>query len=91
MYYPQDILLFVDSNSTRLKLCKSLLEAGADVNTSDNQKRTPLHYAVNSTTGDFETLTEVEDLLIKYEANTTALDLHNRIPLYYAFVKMRGR
>lgn len=83
--------MFIDSNSTPLKLCKSLLEAGADVNSSDEQKRTPLHYAVNSTTGDFETLTEVEDLLIKYGADTTALDLHNRFPLYYAFVKMRGR
>ena len=80
-----------DSNSTPLKLCKALLEAGASVHTADAKKRTPLHYAVNSTTGDFETLTEVEDLLVKYGANTTALDLHNRIPLHYAFVKMHGR
>lgn len=80
-----------DSNSTPLKLCKALLEAGATVNSADTQKRTPLHYAVNTTTGDFETLTEVEDLLVKYGANTTALDMHNRIPLHYAFVKMRGR
>lgn len=80
-----------DSNSTPLKLCTALLEAGANVNTVDTKQRTPLHYAVNGNTGDFETLTEVEDLLIKYGANTTALDLHNRIPLHYAFVKMHGR
>ena len=80
-----------DSNSTPLKLCTALLEAGAGVNTADIKQRTPLHYCVNCTTGGFETITEVEDLLIKYGANTTDLDLHSRIPLHYAFVKMHGR
>ena len=58
---------------------------------ADNKRRSPLHYSVNTTTGGFETLTEVEDLLIKYDANTTALDLHSRVPLHYAFVKMNNR
>ena len=79
-----------DTNSTPLKLCTALLAGGADVNSSDKKQRTPLHYSVNFTTGGFETITEVEDLLIKYGANTVALDLHNRIPLHYAFVKMNN-
>ena len=68
-----------------------MLEADAEVNTADTKKRSPLHYSVNCTTGGFETLTEVEDLLIKYGANTVALDLHERIPLHYGFVKMGNR
>ena len=85
------MLLFVsDTNSTPLKLCTALLDGGADVNSADKKQRTPLHYSINCTTGGFETITEVEDLLTKYGANTVALDLHNRIPLHYAFVKMNN-
>lgn len=80
-----------DTNSTPLKLCTALLESGADVNSADHKQRNCLHYSVNCTTGGFETITEVEDVLIKYGANTVALDLHNRIPLHYAFVKMNSK
>ena len=83
--------LIIDTNSTPLKLCTALLEGGADVNSADEKQRTALHYSVNCTTGGFETLTEVEDVLIKYGANTVAQDLHKRIPLHYAFVKMGDR
>ena len=76
------------SNST-LSVAKALLEAGADVNRADKDRRSPLHYAVNATTGGFEVLTEVEGLLVNYGADTSAVDIRGRTPLHYSFVKRK--
>jgi ankyrin repeat protein len=77
-----------DSSGYRLEVTQTLLEAEAQVNSADNKGRSVLHYAVNNTTGGFETLTDLEDLLLKYGANTTTRDCRGRLPLHYAFVKI---
>lgn len=78
----------IAGSSSTLNISAALLEAGANVNSLDNKQRSPLHYAVNTTTGGFEVLTEVENLLVKYGADTSAVDIRGRIPLHYSFVKM---
>ena len=77
-----------DSNSTPLKITTALLNAGAKVDATDCNKRTALHYAVDTTTGGYEVVMEVEDLLIRHGADCGAVDIRGRIPLHYAFVKL---
>ena len=55
---------------------------------TDCNKRTALHYAVDTTTGGYEVVMEVEDLLIRHGADCGAVDIRGRIPLHYAFIKL---
>ncbi|CAK74015.1 unnamed protein product (macronuclear) [Paramecium tetraurelia] len=60
----------------------------ADPNFPDKQKRTALHHAINSSNSQADASFEMEHLLIKNGANTSALDVFKRTPLFYAFTKM---
>ena len=65
-----------------------MLEAGSDVKAVDENKRTPLHYAVIASSGDSF---EMEDKLLAKGADVNARDKRNRTPLHYAFIKVGGR
>lgn len=71
-----------------MAILKCLLQAGGNVNAKNNEDRTALHYAVNATTGDYETLTEVENFLVDSGARRDLVDRFGRLPLHYAFTKM---
>ncbi|CAK63631.1 unnamed protein product (macronuclear) [Paramecium tetraurelia] len=60
----------------------------ADPNFPDKSKRTALHHAINSSNSEADASFEMEHLLIKNGANTNALDIYKRTPLFYAFTKM---
>ncbi|XP_057309492.1 poly [ADP-ribose] polymerase tankyrase-like isoform X2 [Hydractinia symbiolongicarpus] len=76
------------NEETTLAILKCLLQAGGNVHGRDNEGRTALHYAVNATTGDYETLTEVENFLVDSGARRDLVDKFGRLPLHYAFTKM---
>ena len=54
----------------------------------DKFKRTALHHAINSSNSLADASFEMEHLLIKNGANTNAIDIFKRTPLFYAFTKM---
>lgn len=64
-----------------------LLDGGADLNSVDANKLTPLHLAVNYNTGTSNASTDLEELLIHRGANLFAKDDANRVPLHYTFLK----
>ena len=64
---------------------KTLVAAGAIVNSCDVNGRTPLHHLINSSSGGYEALTEVEEFFISTDADVTATDCRQKMPIFYAF------
>ncbi|XP_022105519.1 tankyrase-like protein [Acanthaster planci] len=78
-----------DDSNKAMHTASVLLLAGASVNTPDAKHRTPLHYSVNADTGSADTTTDVTEFLIEKKANVFVKDIRGRLPLHYAFVKMK--
>jgi ankyrin repeat protein len=73
-------LMFAVMNSKRIGLCciRNIIEAGADVNATDNTKNTPLHYAVNH----IEIIhDEIICMLLDYGANINTRNNNGLTPL----------
>jgi hypothetical protein len=68
------------SVSNNLDACKTLIEAGANVNARDRDKITPLIFAVNSNNP------QIVKLLIKSGAHVNTIDRSLCTPLHYACV-----
>ena len=66
---------------------EKLLEAGADLNALNKDKRTPLHLLINNNAGRIDDSFEEEITLIGKKANLTIRDCLGRIPLHYVFTK----
>ena len=82
------LLAFAARDADALKRVQILTEAGAKVNVMDNKGMTPLHFAIKNNTGELDSSTEMEELLIKIGADVFAKDKRNRLPLHYAFGDM---
>lgn len=67
----------------------SLLEAGSNLSWRDHRKRTALHLVVNSNIGDADASSDMEEWLIAQGADLMAKDSRGRLPLHYAFVKIK--
>ncbi|XP_029642629.1 poly [ADP-ribose] polymerase tankyrase isoform X2 [Octopus sinensis] len=62
-----------------------LKEAGAKVNAVDCDGLTPLHCSVKNNLGQLDSNIDLEELLIKNNADVFAKDKKNRLSLHYAF------
>ena len=71
-----------------LDLINDLVASGADVNSRDIHDRTPLHYMINTSSGGYEVLTEMEEVLILNGADLFAVDSDGKMPLFYSFSKL---
>ena len=71
-----------------LRLVTDLIASGADVNSLDFQNRSPLHYLVSTSSGGYEVLTEIEELLISHGADLFTVDCDGKLPLFYSFCKL---
>ena len=71
-----------------LDLIKSLLDAKSDIDARDQNQRTALHHLIDAASGDYEALTEVEELLLSCGADPFVVDASSRMPIHYAFVKI---
>ena len=67
---------------------KLLLSRGAMLDPVDSNLRTPLHLIANASTDSTEDSKDVECLLIKRGSDLFALDIYNRLPIYYLFLKI---
>jgi len=77
--------------SRHLVCVQALIQAGASVNlTTVKCNRTPLHFAVNSSTNSTDSSFELEEYLLSQGANVNARDVRQRVPLHYSFVKIGG-
>ena len=65
----------------QIQLVELALERGARVRDSDSLRKTPLHYAVDTTRGDNG---DVVELLLEHGADPNACDNVGRSPLHYA-------
>eukprot|EP00795_Rhopilema_esculentum_P008747 gene8747-14770_t len=74
-----------------LELVKTLVAAGAIVNSCDVNRRTPLHHLINSSSGGYEALTEVEEFFISSDADVTATDCKQKMPIFYAFSNFNSK
>ena len=50
-----------------------------------------MHHAINNVNSNADVSFELEALLIRYGVKITSLDVRNRIPLHYAFIKIGKR
>ena len=71
------------------KLLKRLLDMGCGINDRNLQLRTPFHFAVDSNVAGIDASTEFEEILMDNGADLFAKDIDGRLPLHYAFVKIR--
>eukprot|EP00727_Mastigamoeba_balamuthi_P010035 m51a1_g5654 putative poly [ADP-ribose] polymerase (2347) ;mRNA; r:873460-881811 len=76
---------------TKVEIVQELLRAGASVNALDVDKRSPLHFAVNSSSAESNTSFDVISELLEAKASINSQDTFGRTPLHYAFVKMGER
>ncbi|XP_033735456.1 poly [ADP-ribose] polymerase tankyrase-like [Pecten maximus] len=88
---PLHLIVANRNNETNtVDIAKVLLEGGAEVNSVDVNKCTPLHLAVSCNCGTSNASTDLEELLISRGANLFAKDIENRLPIHYTFVQ-QGR
>ena len=62
---------------------------GADINLIDTKGRNLLHHAVNMSAATADATFETEQLLIDLKININLRDHKHRVPLHYAFVKIK--
>lgn len=74
--------------SRSLQFVEKMVESGADVNYLDSKKRNALHWAVNNSSEGSDASNELENFLMSSGCDPLALDVNNRVPLHYAFVKI---
>lgn len=77
-------------------MSESLVKAGAAVNALNNQLRSPLHIAVNAfghksqeLVAESEDTIDAVEYLIESGGDLFATDVMGRLPLHYAFVKLK--
>lgn len=75
------------NESNAVDIAKILLDGGADVNSADVNKCTPLHIAVSCNSGKSNASTDIEELLISRGANVFSKDSDNRLPIHYTFIQ----
>ncbi|KAG2201741.1 hypothetical protein INT47_002001, partial [Mucor saturninus] len=68
------------------KIVKLLLENGAEFESTNSRKQTPMHLAIETTKKQINRSFRVERLLMKAGANANAVDFFGRTPLHYVFV-----
>jgi ankyrin repeat protein len=73
-----------DGFEGRLEVARVLLAHGADANAPDDIGRTPLRYAVASTTIDAQAARRMSDLLLAHGAATRSADVERSTPLHVA-------
>ena len=69
---------------------KRLVEHGASINQIDDKGRNLLHIAVNMSSASADATFETEQLLIDLGVELNRRDCRGRVPLHYAFVKMKS-
>ena len=74
--------------SRNLLLVQKLIENKANINFLDVKKRNALHWAVNNATKGSDASNELENYILSHGCDPLALDINNRTPLHYAFVKI---
>lgn len=74
--------------SRSLQFVEKMVESGANVNYLDSKKRNALHWAVNNSSEGSDASNELENFLLSSGCDPLALDINNRVPLHYAFVKI---
>jgi hypothetical protein len=75
------------------KILNYLLESGADVRATLNQKQTALHYLVKELNGNFDkslTIQESFRLLLQKGADINAPDLYGKTPLHFAVTSSKA-
>jgi ankyrin repeat protein len=68
---------------------KRLVKEGADINQRDQKERNLLHFAINMSSATADATFEIEQLLIDLGVDVNARDYLGRVPLHYAFVKIK--
>ena len=79
----------LSNGHTVLELVDALVTSGADVKMVDNNGRTALHYLINTSSGGYDVLTQVEEHLLRHGADPFAVDCDGRMPLFYSFSKLQ--
>mmetsp|Transcript_152 Transcript_152/g.283 ORF Transcript_152/g.283 Transcript_152/m.283 type:complete len:96 (+) Transcript_152:1616-1903(+) len=69
---------------------KRLIGLGANVNQADQHGRNLLHIAINMSSATADATFETEQLLIDVGVELNKRDCRGRVPLHYAFVKIKG-
>jgi ankyrin repeat protein len=62
---------------------------GADINHIDHKGRNLLHHAINMSSASADASFETEAVLIDHGININLRDQRGRVPLHYAFVKIK--
>ena len=62
----------------------------ANINIKDQNNRTALHWAINNSAVSADASNEIEETLIQAGADINQIDKRGRVPLHYAFVKMKN-
>ena len=68
---------------------RRLVEFGAKINLEDNKGRNLLHIAINMSSATADATFETEQLLIDLGVELNKRDCRGRVPLHYAFVKLK--
>ncbi len=68
---------------------KRLVSVGAEINKVDQKGRNLLHFAINMSSSTADATFETEQLLIDEGVDINVRDCHGRVPLHYAFVKLK--
>lgn len=69
---------------------KKLVSKGANINQKDNKQRNLLHHAVNMSSASADATFDSEQILIDLGIDLNARDEKGRVPLHYAFVKIKN-